>query len=66
MIGEFHEPSRYQIDVTAEYSRCICTAHCSGGETKNYVRVHYPGKYYEIRTRTRLTYLLCNVPSISS
>ncbi len=54
VIGGFHGPSRHQIDVTAEYSRYICPAHCSGGDARNYVRVRYPGKYCEIKTGTRL------------
>ncbi|WP_291766872.1 MBL fold metallo-hydrolase [Caldivirga sp. UBA161] len=54
VIGGFHEPSRRQIDAVAEYSKYVCPAHCSGNEAKDYVKAHYPGKYCEVKTGTRL------------
>ncbi|MGC8569964.1 MAG: MBL fold metallo-hydrolase [Caldivirga sp.] len=50
VIGGFHEPSRRQLDIVAEYSRYVCPAHCSGDEARNYVKSNYSNKYCNVKT----------------
>ncbi|MFP3282127.1 MAG: MBL fold metallo-hydrolase [Caldivirga sp.] len=54
VIGGFHNPSKHQLDITANYSRYVCPAHCSGREARQYVASRYPDKYCEVKTGTRL------------
>ncbi|AEM38137.1 beta-lactamase domain-containing protein [Pyrolobus fumarii 1A] len=56
VIGGFHEPPFDVIDRLASLvDGKICAIHCSGDETKRYIRERYPGKYCDARAGTVIT-----------
>jgi 7,8-dihydropterin-6-yl-methyl-4-(beta-D-ribofuranosyl)aminobenzene 5'-phosphate synthase len=50
VIGGFHYPSKASLDRLAHLTEIIAPAHCSGGETKAYVRREYPEKFLAAST----------------
>ena len=54
VIGGYHSPSHEVLDSLATFSRYICPSHCSGSDAKNYVKMRYPEKYYQVKTGTHI------------
>ncbi|MCE4617648.1 MAG: MBL fold metallo-hydrolase [Desulfurococcales archaeon] len=50
VIGGFHSPPPEVLQNLASVAETICPTHCSGDESRDYLRRHYPEKFCEAFT----------------